>query len=397
MNNNLKIVQISAAYSGAQKQIEDAIYTELARQGIESKVLYWIGESKNKDYIKCETVIEQFFRRLFYKFINKSYSYSWIQTKRAISIIKSINPDVVHLHSIHHGFVHFPMLFEFLRKENIRIIYSIHDMWPFTGGCYHYTSFGCLGYRNGCLKCQNDPKNLDCRKKDTAFLLDTKLNCYKNQDIIFVAVSDWVYEEFNKSSLKDYPCSIVLNSVNYTHPEYEIIPDSTILNEINNYKTILFVAASWQIGKGFDFICSLSDVLGDNYRFILVGNASGELRKTATSRMLFTGYINHKDLWFYYRNCNLYASASTEETFGMTFVEAAFEGTKSIGFNCTGIKNTLNSVNGVCVNSFDVNEFAKAIKEHVDDSKLTNEEINIIKKRFSPKRMADEYIKLYFK
>lgn len=397
MTKDLKVIQISAAYSGAQKQIEDAIYTELTSKGIDSKVLYWVGESDNHNYIKCETFMESLVRRFCIKYIKKSYHYSLIQTYRAIRIIRAYKPDVVHLHSIHHGYVHFPMLFAFLRKSNIRIIYTVHDMWPFTGGCYHYTNLACNNFMKGCHNCPNKLKNVDCRIKDTASLLDTKLQCYKNQDIIFVAVSEWVSEEMKRSSINDYPCTVIKNCVGFS-PEQDVrFTKESFLELTRGFKTVLFVAASWEIGKGFEFICNLSSILGDDYRLVLVGNASDELRRKATSNMLFTGYVDHKDLCFFYRNCNIHASASVEETFGMTFVEAAFEGTKSIGFNSTGIKYTLRDVNGVCVKSYDVNEFASAILDHINDPRFTNEEIEIYKSRFSPKRMADEYINLYMK
>ena len=46
------------------------------------------------------------------------------------------NADIVHLHWINKGFVSLNGL-ENLMGMGKKIVWTCHDMWPFTGGCYH--------------------------------------------------------------------------------------------------------------------------------------------------------------------------------------------------------------------------------------------------------------------
>lgn len=397
-NRDLRVVQMSAAYIGAQKQIEDAIYSELLSQNVESKVLYWVGDASNSDYIKCESSIENAYRRFCYKYINKSYRFSKIQTKRAILFLERFHPSIVHLHSIHHGYIDYPLLFDYLREREIRIVYTVHDMWPFTGGCYYYTSLNCTGFLDGCRHCPNNPNQHDCDLKKTAEVLHRKKQCYEKQNITFVAVSNWVQTELEKSFLKDYPHCVIHNCINYESESEstDISLDDETLKALREKKTLVFVAASWDERKGYNFICDLAALLGNEYKLILVGNINDELRKKAKQNMIFTGYLNNrKDLLYLYKNCTLHASASKEETFGMTFVEAALEGTRSIGFDSTAVRETISGVHGICVSGGTVNQFYKKIVEHINDPKLNQEEIDRIRFLYSKETMAHSYLALY--
>jgi hypothetical protein len=60
------------------------------------------------------------------------YESQWLPNSLSKKI-SLFNPDIVHLHWICHGFV--PV--EFLKKINKPIIWTLHDMWAFTGGCHY--------------------------------------------------------------------------------------------------------------------------------------------------------------------------------------------------------------------------------------------------------------------
>lgn len=121
ISKNLRVLQLSAAYIGAQKQIEDAIHMELKQRGIASKVLYLVGDSNDPDYIQCESRIENLFRRAAFKYITKSHVFSRVQTKRIIKMISAFKPDIFHIHTIHHGYIDYPLLFDYLNENNIGI------------------------------------------------------------------------------------------------------------------------------------------------------------------------------------------------------------------------------------------------------------------------------------
>ena len=64
-----------------------------------------------------------------------------------IQKIADYRPDVVHLHWICRGF----MNIDTLARIKKPIVWTLHDMWPFTGGC-HYCG-DCEKYKNSCGAC----------------------------------------------------------------------------------------------------------------------------------------------------------------------------------------------------------------------------------------------------
>lgn len=71
---------------------------------------------------------------LFSRILNLKGFGSWIETKLFIRKIKKIAPDIIHLHNIHQNFLNLPLLFSFLKKAGIPVIWTLHDCWAVTGG-----------------------------------------------------------------------------------------------------------------------------------------------------------------------------------------------------------------------------------------------------------------------
>ena len=61
-------------------------------------------------------------------------------TKRFIRWIEQLQPDVVQILNLHSNFLHFPMLFTYLKNKKIPVVYALYDCWPFTGKCTHLQS-----------------------------------------------------------------------------------------------------------------------------------------------------------------------------------------------------------------------------------------------------------------
>ncbi|MGI9159333.1 MAG: hypothetical protein ACR2K1_06240 [Saprospiraceae bacterium] len=103
--------------------------------------------------------------------------------------------DVLHLHWINQGF---------LSLQNIRqlatlgkpIVWTLHDMWAFTGGC-HYSG-ACDHYQHGCGNCPflRRPGSQDLSKT----ILDRKRVLFP-KNIHFVTSSEWLCGVARSSAL----------------------------------------------------------------------------------------------------------------------------------------------------------------------------------------------------
>jgi glycosyltransferase involved in cell wall biosynthesis len=104
--------------------------------------------------------------------------------------------DVIHLHWINKGFVSLAGL-EALMRLNKKVVWTCHDMWPFTGGCYHPR--GCDHFQAGCGNCHylKSPADGDLSRR----VFSAKQRMYQSHGghLQFVTPSQWLKDQALKS------------------------------------------------------------------------------------------------------------------------------------------------------------------------------------------------------
>ena len=389
----MKILQIGATFVGAQKKIEYSIHHYCKSLGHNSNILYAIGESDDPNIVCYENKLLDLIRRGARKVLGKHSCFAVLSTLNLMRKVKRSNPDLVHIHVIHHGYLYYELLLRFLAKRKIPVVFTAHDMWFFTGGCYYYSVVGCDGFLKGCYNCPKSASELDCPRAFTARKLKKKLRLFSKIDnISFVSVSPWVYSEMRKSKLSGYPQYMIMNScsnIEYTPFRYEK----------NERFTIIGVAANWDERKGLRRYYELAAALHDSCDVILVGNVNQELKAEAPDNVMFYGYTGSTmELYDLYSKCDLHVSMSFEETFGLTFAEAALAGIKSLGYNSTAIPGVLEKTHGFIVDPCTVDAAVDIIKKLIPNRNacvITEEEYIEIKEYFSAERMSLEYYRVY--
>ena len=148
MNRNLKIVHLvggeenSGAFKGA-----NLLHNDLCRSNIDSKIIYEKKIDKKSLFLrKIRRNYEKFPKIFFPKREGTSFSSGIV----GINFLKDksyLDADLVHLHWVNNGFFNI----SHLSKINKPIVWTLRDMWSFTGGC-HYT-LGCNKFEKTCHKC----------------------------------------------------------------------------------------------------------------------------------------------------------------------------------------------------------------------------------------------------
>src|SRR4030067_2497266 len=123
---------------------------------------------------------------------NRLFSPARCPDKLALRVT-AFNPDVVHLFWVNFGF----MKTEPLRQFNRPIVWTLHDMWPFTGGC-HYDD-ECGRFRQTCGNCPilNSGSERDLSRQ----IWERKSESWRDVPIVVVATSRWLAEMALSSSL----------------------------------------------------------------------------------------------------------------------------------------------------------------------------------------------------
>ena len=396
-----KILYINVTYKNAStgRIIKDIVSSPKA-QNIEYRVLFQEGNNADGIGIQFENKIENIIRRGVHKFFGNVELVTVSETKRLIKEIKKFNPDLIHIHTIHHQCTNYKLLFDFLKEYNKPVIYTIHDCWAYTGGCYHYTSIGCNGFLNGCENCPKSNIDLDCDKTKTAYNLNYKKSFYDSKiPLVFTGVSEWIASEAKKSIVNSRLVYTIRNGV-----DTDIFKNLKSTDEVKKMREkllegrkylVLGVASYWSENKGLSTFKRLAEFLGDDYIVILVGSNLPE--NSNINNLKYYGRTDSVDTL-----CNIYNSAdilcnmSIEETFGLVTAEAACCGTPVIAYDSTANSEVISLAHGTLIKKDNETEMFEKIKQ-ICESESQLDYFEEVRHSLSKQRMIDEYWALYEK
>ena len=281
-------------------------------------------------------------------------------TRTLIRKISEISPDIIHLHNIHDHWLNYEILFRYLKQIDIPIVWTQHDCWSFTGGCYHFAISGCKKWKNECSKCFINQGILplrDCSKK----------HYYKKKELFngppkltLVTVSHWLEGLLRQSFLKNNRIEVIYNGV-----DLEIFKPQTskIKENLNIEGKILLVAVAtaWSLHKGLNDYISLSSRLPENVKLLMVGVNDKQRKMLPKEILCMDRTQNVKELAEIYSGADIVLNLSYEETFGMTTAEGFACGTPGIVYNCTASPELISDETGEIVQAGDIDGVLGAI------------------------------------
>lgn len=251
-----------------------------------------------------------------------------------------------------------------LARLNKPIIWVMHDMWVFTGGC-HYDAY-CGRYECECGCCPYLKKE---RRKDISYRnLMRKKTLFDKVNISFVAISSWEQEcALHSAPLKGKNITLISNPIDTDvfHPM-----DREELRRkygIENKKIILFGAdkALENTTKGFQYLVEALRCLdGSKYMAVCFGKAPKESRiRLKNIEIEYLGTIqDEKKLAEWYNMADVFAAPSLQEAFGYTVCEALACGTPVTAFEAGGMLDQIvHKENGYLSKLYDAEDLAEGI------------------------------------
>ena len=323
-------------------------------------------------------------------------------TENLIKYINKLKPSIIHLHHLHGYFVNIEILFNFLSKMNIPVVWTFHDCWSFTGHCTHYEAVGCERWKTQCYECpqKNEyPKSVILDRSFKNYIQKKELfNKVKNLTI--VPVSYWLEEEVKKSFLKNHKTKVIHNGIdlNKFHPKKS---KNAVLRQYGldqNITIILGVASTWSHKKGLEYFSSVADLLdGENYRVILVGLDDLQISSLNKNIIGIKRTESVEELADLYSAADVFVNPTLEESLGLTNIEALACGTPVVTFKSGGSPECINVDTGIVVDKGDLKGLVSAIVEIVTNSKqfYTKNCVQRAHSLFNKNDRYDEYIDLY--
>ncbi|MCH5172381.1 MAG: glycosyltransferase [Erysipelotrichales bacterium] len=339
----MRVIQINLAYkSGSTGKIVYEIKKRLDKENIENYVIYGRGKRlKEKNVFKIGINFFAKVNKLFCLLFGNPYGFAIFNTFLIKRKIKKINPNIVHIHCINGNFVNSYTLLKFLSKHKIKVVYTQHAEFLFTGGCPH--SHNCNNWKNGCGNCRNkrsmeslffDTSNNNCKRMHKA------LKKFEKDSLAIVSVSPWLLERSKQSYvLKDLNHYVIKNGIDTNIfkkiSDDEINPQKENLNLNKNTKTILYITPNYMDPNkgGIYFDSIVKDFQA--YNFIAVGSFPSN--HYFPDNVTYLGSISDNSLMAkLYNIADTTLLTSERETFSMVVIESLCCGTPVVGFKAGG-------------------------------------------------------------
>lgn len=322
--------------------------------------------------------------------------FAFFSTLKLLRKITLFKPDLIHIHNLHDSYVNFPMIFRYIKKHNIKTVWTLHDCWAFTGHCSHFGIAKCEKWKEKCFDCPSYRNYPRTYFDNSRIMFQIKKRCFSGvKNLNITTPSKWLAETAKESFLKQYPIQVVNNGVNL-----EIFkPTSGDFREkhnIQNKKVVLGVAFAWGSKiKGLDVFVELSKRLPLDYQIVLIGIEDNIVNTLPKNIIAISRTQNQQELAQIYTTADVFVNPTREETFGLVIVEALACGTPVITFRAGGSPELLDKNSGIVVDLEDVDEMEKQIKRICEEKPFTEE--NCIKraKYFDINSKYLDYINLY--
>jgi len=392
----MKILIVNSSdIQGGAARASYRLHKSLLAQGVDSQMLVQNKISGDFTVIGPETKFQKLIGRLR-PVINKMpvklykkrteilFSPSFFGSGYIVDKINEINPDIVHLHWVCGGMIKV----EHIARIKSPIVWSLHDMWVFTGGC-HYNK-NCSLYESSCGNCkvlgsdkENDlSRSIFNRKRRIFSLMD---------NMTIVGVSRWLVNISKSSTLlknKEH-----INIPNPLDTDVFKPIDKNISREIWRFskhkKLVLFgaIGAESDSRKGFkELVESMNHLKSQDIELIVFG---GSEPKESHDLRFKTHYLGHLyddvSLVALYNAVDVMVVPSLQEAFGQTAAESMSCGVPVVAFNTTGLKDIVDhKKNGYLAESFKIDDLACGI-----DWVLNNPNYNNLSKEARRKALRD--------
>ena len=270
-----KLMQINVTANwGSTGKIAESIGVLAQKRGWNSYIIY--GRDSNpssSNLIKVGNVCNQYLHYGLQRIFDSEGLHSKHATRKLIKRIRRIEPDIIHLHNIHDHWINYPILFEYLNQTAIKVVWTFHDCWAFTGHCFHFVTKQCHKWKTQCYDCP-----LTHEYPNT--IADSSIRNYRikkdyftgNQNLTIVACSTWMANLVRESFLGDKKTIVIRNGV-----------DLNVFRPISREREhscfrILAVSNVWNREKGYEDILKLRQLLPHIFEITIVGLSDKQIQ-----------------------------------------------------------------------------------------------------------------------
>ena len=340
--------------------------------------------------------------KLFYPSRDRTtYSLQWVPDRVAAQVAQ-IAPDIINLHWINSGYLQI----ETIAKFNKPLVWTLHDMWAFTGGC-HYSQ-ECDRYRQTCGSCPllKSNRNWDLSR----WLWQRKAKSWQNIDLTIVTPSSWLAECAAASSLfQGVRIEVIPNGLNtQRYRPFEQKLAREIVGLPLDKKIILFgaVSATSNARKGYSLLMPALQKLKHHptqqqMELVIFGASRPKDLPDFGIEARYLGRLNDDiSIALLYSAADVFVAPSIQDNLPNTVMEALACGTPSVAFNIGGMPDLIDhQQNGYLATAYDPEDLARGIAWILEDRErwqsLSTCASTKVEQEFTVEKQAQTYLQLY--
>lgn len=365
----MRVVHLSTTDCGGAFKAAYRISESMRNAGIDSSVIVRSRIMKSRNVVE---VINTPYKKIISKFknlINLTISKGDVISDYFGSDITKLKvvreADVVFLHWVN-SFVSYNGV-ESLLNTDKKIIWVMHDMWLFTGGC-HCDRY-CGNYKKECGNCPmiSGHRANDCSHRN--FI--RKKRMLAGKEILLVSPSKWIAECAGESDItKEHPILVLPNPIDY-EVFYPLGQEKRkrIRKRYNidaNKKIILFGAVNSTVdeNKGISSLEKILSALDKNlFTLVVFGNDTKTPFAYEGFDIINLGYVDEEmKMQEIYNMADIFLAPSFQESYGYTVAESLACGTPVAAYAVGGIKDQIqHGKNGYLAKINDADDLAEGI------------------------------------
>ena len=406
----MKILHVAASEGSGAGRAAIRLHQGLLNQSVDSTalVLYKISDDPlvrqlDKKISFYKQTQDKLSKRVTKKFFGCDTTFSVnFSPSLMLNAIAETKPDLINLHWIGREF----LKIEDLQKLQIPLVWTLQDMWSFTGGC-HYSE-KCDRFTKSCGACPQLPSN---KENDLSrWVWQRKAKAWSDIDLTIVAPSSWIGDCAKSSSLfgnlRVEVIPFCLDTNKYKPVEQKVARE--LLNLPQDKQLILFGAFSSTTDerKGFHLLAQALQSLShsgweEKAELAIFGASQPKEPLDLGFKAHYLGRF-HDDvaLNLLYSAADVMIVPSIQESFGQTASEALACGAPVVAFKATGLKDIVDHQHsGYLVQPYQFEDLAKGIAWVLED-KERHQNLRIAARAkavdsFSSAIQAQSYLSLY--
>jgi glycosyltransferase involved in cell wall biosynthesis len=282
--------------------------------------------------------------------------------------------DILNFHNLHTTYFSYLAIAKLTQSKPA--VFTLHDMWSFTGHCSY--SYDCSRWQTGCGQCPYPETYPAISRDSTRWEWKLKDWVYSRSNLTIVTPSHWLTQQAKNSMLSRFDILHIphgIDTIAYQPIDPELC--RKLLGIPAQKKVLMFAADNLRDErKGGDLLLkalvALPATLKENCVLLTLGQRASKIDSGVDIPAIHLGYVSSDRLKSVaYSAADLFLFPTRADIFGLVLQESMACGTPMVSFKIGGVSDLVRpGVTGYLAQPEDVDDFCSGIVQLLEDDDM---------------------------